>query len=62
MSDQQLDDEPIVTAHWIPPTNDAWGNILHPMTIFQILQRESSPSSEDQSLVIEEKGSSDVST
>lgn len=55
MSDQQLDDEPIVTAHWVPPTNDSWGNILRPVTIFQVLQGESSPSSEGESLVIEGK-------
>jgi len=49
MSDQQLDDEPIVMAHWVPPTTDTWGHPIRPVTIFQLHQAQSSSSCEDKS-------------
>ena len=59
MSDQQLDDEPMAMAHIVAPTHDAWGDILRPVTIFQVLQAESS---ENNSLIIEGKTFAAVST
>ncbi|KAF8136573.1 hypothetical protein EV363DRAFT_1581592 [Boletus edulis] len=41
MSDPQFDDGPIATTYSIPSTEEPWGGI-HPVTIFQIHQAESS--------------------
>lgn len=56
MSDQQLDDEPIVMVPWVPPKNVTWKYILRAVTIFQLLHAESSPFFEDKSMVIEGRG------
>lgn len=56
MSDQQFHDEPIVMVPWVPPKSDTWKDILRPVTIFQLLQAESSPFFEDKSVVIEGRG------
>lgn len=45
-SDQQLDDEPIVMAHWVPPATDNWAKPIRPVTIFQLYQAQSSSSCE----------------
>ncbi|KAF8559773.1 hypothetical protein OG21DRAFT_1503002 [Imleria badia] len=55
MFDQQPDDEP--NAMDIVHTNHPWGDMLRPVTIFQVLQAESS---EDNSLITEGKTSATV--
>ncbi|KAF9246322.1 hypothetical protein BU15DRAFT_70423 [Melanogaster broomeanus] len=50
------DDEPVLTAPWVPDKTEEWKEILRPAMISQLLAAHSSPIFDDRCLMIEGRG------
>jgi hypothetical protein len=50
------DDEPILTAPWVPEKTEGWKYVFRPAMISHVLQAQASPIFDDKCLVIEGRG------